>query len=452
MFTWRNLLKSGLTVVIAAAAVSLFLADCSGTQLKSPEAEKRLLPGSDPPAKKMLAVHMIHMKDLTRQERTTYAVMQGLINRVRPEVYLVYDREDEHWLNWLKERGDIETIEWVKPYEIFRRFRNRMKGCIVTDPDLPGTINVATFIGAVNDWLVVSPELIDVFKLPVKEDLRGRWKHSIDGYRWAYNQSFSSASKKLLCHLNPYAYRFRDYMTANKVFIFWLSGVSGEQEKEEELAFELFKQVGTNTPVLGWWGAHRRGPKGKGGIGEGGGRDIASEQGLFTFCTAWDGHCEGTSNTSVHSGTHATFKQKPSPPLPKLEDKVYYTFVRTDGDGANFWRQEFLRRWNDPEHGKVPVSWPIGPLTSELMPDIMDYFYKNATDNDTFMVAVSGIGYINEDIFARKLPPEEREKVFDKFLRRWICIISIPTGQLMMGMLKSTHRSMEWKLFSEITV
>ena len=34
---------------------------------------------------------------------------------------------------------------------------------------------------------------------------------------------------------------------------------------------------------------------------------------------AFDGYGRGVGNLSVHSGTSATFRQKPAPPAPKLE-------------------------------------------------------------------------------------------------------------------------------------
>lgn len=101
---------------------------------------------------------------------------------------------------------------------------------------------------------------------------------------------------------------------------------------------------------------------------------------------------------------------------PPLEDKVYYSFLRTDGDGPNFWREEFLNRWWEPQHGEVPMNWPLGPMAFDFMPDIMDYFYKHASANDYFMVAVSGVGYINENIYGAKLPAERRKAGFDRFL------------------------------------
>ena len=373
--------------------------------------EGSILPRSTMLAKKLLVASV---ERLSSQEKTAFAVMQGLVNRSQPQVFLIYDLDDAHWLEWLRKRGDIATIEWVGPYEIFRRFRSQMKGCVVTDPSLPGTVNVATLLGGIKSWLVVSPELVDTFGLPIKEDLRGRWKRDVDAYRWAYSQLYPSAAKSVLCHLDPGVSQLRDYLAEFKVFTFWLSGTE-EEEDEEEFARELFECVGPNVPILGWWGSHGHGTQP--GIGEGAGVDLASEYGLFTVCSAWDGHCESTGNLSVHSGTRATFQQKPAPPMPKLENKVYYTFVRTDGDGTNFWRQEFLHRWWDAQHGETPVNWTIGPLAFDLMPDIMDYFYKNASSNDYFMAAVSGIGYIHEDIYGKKLPTEVRRGSFNQFLR-----------------------------------
>ncbi len=63
------------------------------------------------------------------------------------------------------------------------------------------------------------------------------------------------------------------------------------------------------------------------------------------------------------------------------------------------------------------MNWPIGPLASEFIPDIMDFFYKHATANDYFMAAVSGLGYIHEDRYGAKLSDERHKDSFDRFLR-----------------------------------
>ncbi|MBP7936972.1 MAG: hypothetical protein KA354_20200 [Phycisphaerae bacterium] len=372
-----------------------------------------IVPRSRPPAGSVLVATL---QGLSPGEASAFTVMQGLVNRTQPRVYFVHDVEDAYWLHWLQERGDVDRVEWIGRYDIFRRVRGQIKGCIVTDPALPATNNVAMLLGSIDDCLVVSPDLLDAFDLPIHEDLRGRWSQPADAYRWAYENLFDSASRQLLAHMGAYSCRLRDYMTEFKVFTFWLSGKDDDNgHKEVALAREVFQRIGPNHPVVGWWGAH--GQAESRGIGEGPGVDLIAQYGLFTDCMDLDGHCQGTSNVSVHSGTRAVFKQKAAPPVPKLENKVYFSFVRTDGDGTNFWRQEFLRRWSDPQHGRVAISWPIGPMASDFIPDIMDWFYRYASANDHFMVAVSGIGYTRENLYGAELSPEMRSQSFEQFRR-----------------------------------
>jgi hypothetical protein len=415
MITRRELLESAATSVALSLSASA-LADTGQSAKPDNTAgagDEPIVHRSRPPARKILAAAV---NRLSPDEATSFAAMQGLINREQPRVYLVYDAEDVHWLNWLKERGDVDTVEWVGRYDIYQRYRDLFKGCIVTDPDLTSTVNVGMLMAGLNNCLLVSPDLVPAFGLPVKEDLRGRWKRNVDAYRWAYTNLFPSASQRVLAHLFPYGPRLRDYMTEFNVFTFWLSGLQNEEGRAEiEFARELFQRVGPNKPVLGWWDSHGRGKPS--GISEGDGVDLISGYGLFCDCMDWDGHCEGTSNVSVHSGTRATLRQKPAPPAPKLEGKVYYSFIRTDGDGTNFWRQEFLSRFWDADRGKVAVNWPVGPMACDFIPDIMDWFYKNASPNDYFTAAVSGVGYLHESIYGAKLPADVRKKAFAEFLR-----------------------------------
>jgi hypothetical protein len=51
------------------------------------------------------------------------------------------------------------------------------------------------------------------------------------------------------------------------------------------------------------------------------------------------------------------------------------------------------------------------------MPDILDYYYKHARPGDCFINALSGAGYIHEDIFADNYPVEQREQILAEFVR-----------------------------------
>jgi hypothetical protein len=46
----------------------------------------------------------------------------------------------------------------------------------------------------------------------------------------------------------------------------------------------------------------------------------------------------------------------------------------------------------------------------------LDYFYKHATENDVFVNALTGIGYIHEAHFAEKLPESQQDDVWDQYM------------------------------------
>lgn len=166
-----------------------------------------------------------------------------------------------------------------------------------------------------------------------------------------------------------------------------------------------------NIPCLGWPSSGYK----QGGIGEGPGVQLASQCAKFTVCTAYDGFSPTVGNLSVHSGTTATLKQSTQHTV-LHPDKVYYAFIRSDGDGWNFQRQYYRKLFDDPKHGTVPIGWQIGPTAIDGQPDILDYYYKHARPGDYFVNALSGVGYIHEDDYAANYPSELREKIWREYI------------------------------------
>jgi hypothetical protein len=98
-------------------------------------------------------------------------------------------------------------------------------------------------------------------------------------------------------------------------------------------------------------------------------------------------------------------------------DKIYLCFTRSDGDGLNFLRHYYRKLFDDPEHGAVPIGWQMGPTAADTMPNILDYYYKHARPGDCFMNALSGVGYIHEDVYADNYPAEQQERIFREFVQ-----------------------------------
>ena len=105
-------------------------------------------PKSSPPGRKLAAMRLEELTSHNWDMRITLTCLQGIVNRPQPRLYLVQDRYDELWLDWLRERGDIDQIEWLEVGQVFGRFLPEVKQSFVIDPDLPASVNVATMLAA----------------------------------------------------------------------------------------------------------------------------------------------------------------------------------------------------------------------------------------------------------------------------------------------------------------
>ena len=389
-----------------------------------------ICPKSRLPARSLATMRLEELTSHNWDMRLTLTCLQGIVNRSEPRLYLVQDRYDELWLDWLRERGDIDRIEWLEVGQVFERFLPEVKQMFVTDPGVPGSVNVATMLAAVEGGLIATPETAAQYDLPMGAlpdswitgiDLRTmNWKKNIEAYRWAYQRLGDRLSRRAVAFLDPYAIGLRDYLVEFQIPILWISAPqdaarSAQASYDDEYAFakDILMKLPPNIPCLGWPG---NGQGAEGGIGEWYGVKLASECGKFEVCSAYDGYSPTVSNLSVHSGTTARLRQT-IPPVKLERDKIYYCFTRSDGDGMNFLRHYYRKLFDDPNHGVVPIGWQVGPTAADTMPDILDYYYKHARPGDCFINALSGAGYIHEDVFADNYPANERERILAEFVR-----------------------------------
>lgn len=369
-----------------------------------------LFPRSSPPADTLLVCDMTNAQsDL----QLAVITLQGIVNRERPQIYLLLQPTDQLWLQWMLRRGFIKSEERIsEPRELFNRFRDKIKGAIIFDPRLPASKNIATMLASLKDAVVVSPRLAKELNLPIVEDLRGRWKKSIEAYRWAYENLWDKMNHQVLACLYPEHYWIRDYLVENKIFIFWLPGrIDGAEpysSPAEEVRFveELLAKAPANIPIMGypWAGVDV-------GMGEGPGVTLFSEFAKFLVGSI---NC---SNLSVHSGINIPgLRPSPPPPPPKLErNKVYVSFIISDGDNLPVLTAgNFPQLWQDKTRGKFPIGWTMSPSAHLLIPAIVDYYFSTATQNDAFLAAVSGIGYCYPDSYGVRY--RDRGRVFDEFL------------------------------------
>ncbi len=415
---------------IRASAAALGSALVPGNVLAEAESELHVCPKSRPPDRTLFATRLQELTSYNWDMRLTLTCLEGIVNRSQPRLYLAQDRYDELWLDWLRERGDVDEVRWLDVGQVFERFLPDVAQMYVIDPAVPATVNVATMLAAVHGGLVATPHTAAQYNLPMGRlpdswktgmDLGFmKWKKDIDAYRWVYQQLGDKLSRQGIAILDPQEVALRDYLVEFQIPILWLSGAQDVEknpkaspDEEKEFAREIMMKWPPNIPCLGWPAS---GEQPQGGIGEWLGVRLASECAKFEVCTGFDGYSPAVSNLSVHSGTSASLRQS-TPPARLQRDKIYFCFTRSDGDGWNFQRHYYRKLFDDPQHGSVPIGWQIGPTAVDGQPDLLDYYYRHARPGDYFINALTGVGYIHEDNYADNYPPDQQEQIWRDYLR-----------------------------------
>lgn len=191
-----------------------------------------------------------------------------------------------------------------------------------------------------------------------------------------WNQFLVSASKVAPAASSdqqvPFGY-LRDYAVANHAFVFWLT--ASMDPNQIALFNKILAAVKPGTPYLGWFDDEPAGVK------------MASQHGVYVLAADW------FSNLTVWSGVPApSLKIKPIA-APPLQNKVYVTFVVSDGDNLQYDEHYMRVLWDDPGRGKVPLNWSINPLLIDAAPFFLNYYQRTATSNDLLVAAPSGAGY-----------------------------------------------------------
>lgn len=412
----------GFTTLSYAILMGLIAMGCSSRNAAiSTQQDVVVCHKSEKPNKKLFAIKVADLPKPDWDIQLTLICLQGLVNRNSPSLFIVQDDLDEKWLQWMVERGDIVEVEWLTADQVFDKYASLAQGIVVVDTLIPATFNTGTMLGGIRNYLVATADALEKYSLSGKItkdssdnvlDLRKfNWKKDVEAYRWFYDRYYDKLSHRMCAMTDPYDLPLRDYMVEFNIPLFWMN----EGIDDEELAFveELLMKLPPNIPCLGWPWAGRSPDK---GMGEHMGVILINEYAKWMVCSGWENVSRAVSNLSVHSGTKASLKN-PVSAVPELEDKVYLSFIRTDGDGPNFYMDRFRRLWDDTvTHGKFPMAWQLGPTSFDLIPDVVDWYYKHATPNDYFVNALTGIGYIHEENYAYMYPETQRKQIWQEYL------------------------------------
>jgi hypothetical protein len=369
------------------------------------------LPKSNPPVRHLLAVELAPLKP---EERVAAACLQGLTSRSQPRLWLLSGELDRVWLDWHREKGHIGGYEIVTNCAgLFHQFTKVCRGAIIADTNLYCGGLLALNIAACEDLVLATPDLAHELDLPVKMDLRGRFKTYAEGMRWVWTNYQAQLNHHLCDYMAPdrvgeckFAY---DYQW--KAVAVWITGKldgqkpGADQFAETQLMARIFAEMEPNIAVLGFpYGGEDI------GIGEGGGVKLASLYAKGLVCT------DSLLNTCVMSGVRAgRLVQPKQPPPPRLDRKsIYLALVMSDGDNENTWLAFFKNYFNHRAFGKFPLAFGMGPPIRELMPAVAQWYYEHASPQTEFIADVSGVAYIDPESYGRAF--KNRAQVLEEFL------------------------------------
>ena len=369
-------------------------------------------PKMPPPARHL---YVADVRRLTRDERILLISLQGIVNRVQPRIYLIFKDDDRFWLRETQRQRQTDApIVVLKPLSLVARFRQSVRGVVVSDPKIYVSPCVAACVSGADNLLMATPELAQRLNLPIRTDLRGKFKTDADALRYIRTRLLPRLDTYLSCCLDPAIFDTGalDQIIAAKGVVFWITGTKAQglpgANGMEEL--EEIKKTLAVMPLNGvtrgfWWHGEDM------GLNESPGVSLASRFGKVSIVSDY------VANFSVLSGAiQPDLKQKPHAAPPALDPaKVYFSFTMSDGDNLCTWRDYFRSYFTDPLHGTIPVGWGMGPTLLDNAPVWARWYYDHATPNDEFLCDVSGVGYIYGPDWATAL--KDRSAAFADFYR-----------------------------------
>ncbi len=134
---------------------------------------------------------------------------------------------------------------------------------------------------------------------------------------------------------------------------------------------------------------------------------VVSEYDGYIEADALGMSAQANASFTRHLPLPPTHPQRPAPRLADLaeagwcdaEGRVapqrFFAFYVGDFDAPSWLYQALPRLWNDPDRGRVPLSWAVNPNLAERMAPALAWMRATASGADSFVAGDSGAGYVN---------------------------------------------------------
>lgn len=334
----------------------------------------QLTPTFAPPA---TSLDCIDISSAGNAQADLFASLEGIVNRTQPRIACVTSADGEGKFTWLNLHNLRYTL--ISGYSAILKYRTNVTGLVVTDPNQPDTLNLATTMAGISNALICDPSLLFTltnapYSLPVVSDLRGRFANKYQVYDYLYSNCWAQCTHRIVTGLYTNLHgNFRDYIVAVRAANVWLD--PGNVSDAALLGKFMADVTPGKSIYMGWW------------PDEGNGLNWIAQYGVPVLAS--DYFCNG----SVYSGVIRPVNVSPIPPPPPLENKVYVSLILSDGDNIQYMQHAMVIRWNDPARGSIPIGWTATPLAAAIDPTLLNFYRGTATTNDCLISGPSGAGY-----------------------------------------------------------
>lgn len=334
-------------------------------------------------------VDWIDTTDMNNELKLMLSSLKAVVNSTQPRIYTV--EADTDSVNWLESLGYAaeDLTEHTSAVSLAVKYKDEIKGAVIWDVEVPDTVNLAsTYAGIEGDVLVCSPMVYAVLaengmELEIVRDFReDNFTGKEDVYQYLYDNLWDQCTHKILTNLSYETPGYvRDYAIAAKSAVIWLS--SGTTGDDTALIRKFLGDMEDGeSALMGWF------PEGD----EGTFVSLASEYGVMVWAS--DIAENLTFYASATEVTPAPLAEVPT----AVENKVYVALIVSDGDNLQYHQHRMRTLWDSYNNGayadKFPLTWTFSPAAYAIQPQIMNYYTKNAGDNNCFMTGPSGVAYV----------------------------------------------------------
>lgn len=319
----------------------------------------------------------IDVSSATGSEMDLFASLEGIVNRAQPRIACVSSSSEEGEFTWLNLHN--VTYNLINGYSAVLKYETNLSGLVVTDTNRPDTLNLATAIAGLNNELICDPSLLVTltnapYNLAIKDDLRGKFSNQYQVYQYLYTNYWPQCTHRIIAGMETNGHgNLRDYLVAVKAAALWLN--PGVASDASALAPFLSGMAPVGGVYMGWW------------PDEAAGLSWIASYGIPVIASDW------FDNGSLFGGVTTPVAIPPIPSAPPLQNKVYVSITLSDGDNVQYMQHHMKQNWGNAARGALPMGWTAQPLTADLDPAMLNYYWSTATTNDCLVAGPSGAGY-----------------------------------------------------------